>query len=181
MGEGAALMVLEPLEKALAEGRKIYGEILGYGASLDAGSLSAPDPGGSGAKRAMKAALKSAGLAPEAVDHLNAHGTGTLLNDAAEARAIREVFPHWPDMPVTAVKSLTGHAIAASGALEAAACLFTLERSLIPPNIGLEKAGPDCELNHAAGRAVPFQGSVILSNSFGFGGQNSSIIFRRFP
>jgi 3-oxoacyl-[acyl-carrier-protein] synthase II len=178
MGEGAALMVLEPLDRARAQGRPAYGEIVGYGASLDAFSLSAPDATGSGAKRAMAMALEQASLAPEAVDHLSAHGTGTLLNDPIEARAIRELFPHWPDMPVTAVKSLTGHAIAASGALEAAACLFTLSRGLIPPNMGLDRVGQDCELDHVVGRARPFSGSVVLTNSFGFGGQNASIIFR---
>jgi 3-oxoacyl-[acyl-carrier-protein] synthase II len=177
MGEGAAVMVLEPLEKARAFGRRVYGEILGYGASLDAYSLSAPDPAGSGALRAMQAALKSANLSPQDVDHLNTHGTGTILNDPIEAKAIRQLFSHWPKMPVTAVKALTGHAIAASGALEAAACLFTLKTNIIPPNIGLNKVATDCELNHVTQTGTPFNGEVILTNSFGFGGQNSALIF----
>lgn len=178
MGEGAAVMVLEPLEKAKAEGKKIYGEILGYGASLDAYGLSAPDPTGSGAERAMRAALSSANLAPEAIQHVNTHGTGTRLNDPIEAAAIRRVLPHWEKVPVAALKSLTGHTIAAAGALEAAGCLFTLAHKLIPPNIGLNKVGLDCELNHVVDKAEKFEGSLIMTNSFGFGGQNAALIFR---
>ncbi|MDR1297744.1 MAG: beta-ketoacyl-[acyl-carrier-protein] synthase family protein [Deltaproteobacteria bacterium] len=178
MGEGAAVMVLEPLDKALAEGRKIYGEILGYGASLDAASLSAPDPAGSGAYRSMEAALRQAGLRPEEVDHLSAHGTGTLLNDPAEAAAVRRLFPNWQKMPAAAVKSMTGHAIAAAGALEAAACLMTLGERLVPPNIGLRNVGADCELDHVMGEARKFEGNIVATNSFGFGGQNATMIFR---
>jgi 3-oxoacyl-[acyl-carrier-protein] synthase II len=177
LGEGAAAMVLEPLEKVLSEGRKIYAEILGYGASLDAYSLSAPDPSGQGAVRAMSAALDDAGLKPEDIDHLNSHGTGTLLNDPVEAAAIRRVFVgHWEKMPVTAVKSMIGHALAAAGALEAASCLMTLETGLIPPNVGLKTAASGCELDHVVGAARPFDGRLIMTNSFGFGGQNSVLI-----
>jgi 3-oxoacyl-[acyl-carrier-protein] synthase II len=178
LGEGAAVLALEPMERALAEGRRPLGEILGYGASLDAVSLSAPDPAGSGAERSMRAALDSASLRPGDVHHINAHGTGTLLNDPVEAGAIRRLFPNWREIPVAAIKSMTGHAIAAAGALEAAACRFTLSRGLVPPNAGLTRIGEGCELDHVAGEARPFGGSVALSNSFGFGGQNASMIFR---
>jgi 3-oxoacyl-[acyl-carrier-protein] synthase II len=177
LGEGAAVMVLEPLDKVLSEGRKIYAEILGYGASLDAYSLSAPEPSGQGAVRAMSAALEDAGLKPGSIDHLNTHGTGTILNDPVEAAAIRQVFPdHWEKMPVTAVKSMIGHALAAAGALEAASCLMTLESGLIPPNVGLKNVASGCELDHVVGRARPFDGRLIMTNSFGFGGQNSVLI-----
>jgi 3-oxoacyl-[acyl-carrier-protein] synthase II len=177
LGEGAAVMVLEPLEKALGNGRKMYGEILGYGASLDAYSLSAPDLNGQGAARAMSAALDDAGLAPGDIDHLNAHGTGTILNDPVEASAIRKVFAgHWEKMPVTAVKSMIGHAVAAAGALEAASCLMTLEAGLIPPNVGLKDVASGCELDHVVGAARRFDGRLIMTNSFGFGGQNAVLI-----
>jgi 3-oxoacyl-[acyl-carrier-protein] synthase II len=178
MGEGAAVMVLEPLERAKAEGRRIHGEIIGYGSSLDAHGLSAPDPEGGGAFRAMRAALEEAGLHPQEVHHLSAHGTATRLNDPMEAAAVRRVFPNWPDLPVASVKSMTGHAIAAAGALEAAACLFAFSRGLVPPNTGLERVAPGCELDHVAGEARPFHGRVAMTNSFGFGGQNSAMLLR---
>jgi 3-oxoacyl-[acyl-carrier-protein] synthase II len=127
----------------------------------------------------MEAALSSAELSPREVDHLNAHGTGTVLNDPIEAGAVRRLFPNWPQLPVAAVKSMIGHAIAAAGALEAAACLFSFERNLIPPNVGLETIGPGCELFHVRNTGHPFSGSIILTNSFGFGGQNAAMIFRR--
>jgi 3-oxoacyl-[acyl-carrier-protein] synthase II len=178
MGEGAALMVLEPYDKVKAQGRKAYAEIIGYGASLDAYGLSAPDPEGLGAYRAMRAALADASIKAEDVDHINAHATATRLNDPAEAKAIRALFPNWPRVPVTAIKSMIGHAIAAAGALEAASCLFTITEGLMPPNVGLERFDSDCELNHVMGKAQAFNGSIVLTNSFGFGGQNAAMIFK---
>lgn len=177
LGEGAGFVALEERERALAEGKTAYAEIVGYGSTLDAFSLSAPDPNGDGAARSMLAALGDAHLAPDAVDHINAHGTGTQLNDPVEAKAIRHVFPDtWERIPVTAVKSMLGHSIAAAGAIETIACIGTLRRSMVPPNIGLEKVAADCELLHVVREAVPFTGSCVLTNSFGFGGQNATLI-----
>jgi 3-oxoacyl-[acyl-carrier-protein] synthase II len=180
LGEGAGFVLLEEREQARAAGKTIYAEIVGYGATLDAHGLSAPDPEGEGAARAMRRALADANLPPEAVDHINAHGTGTQLNDPVEARAIRRVFAQtWERVPVAAVKSMTGHSIAAAGAIEIIACLYTLLRGRIPPNIGLEKIGEGCELNHAGRDAEPRAVECVLSNSFGFGGQNASLILTR--
>jgi len=181
LGEGAAMLVLEPLEKARAEGRTVLAEVLGYGSTLDAHGLSAPDPEGRGAERAMRAALADAGLAPEAIGHINAHGTGTRLNDEVEAAAIRRVFAGtWQRIPVSATKSVTGHLIGAAGAIEAGACLLALVKGLFPPNPWLRKVAPGCELDHVTGTtARRFDGEHVLSNSFGFGGQNASLIFRR--
>ncbi|MDR0737271.1 MAG: beta-ketoacyl-[acyl-carrier-protein] synthase family protein [Zoogloeaceae bacterium] len=177
LGEGAAFVVLEEREQALAVGKTLYAEIVGFGSTLDACGLSAPDPTGDGAVRAMRAALADAGLPSQAVDHINTHGTGTQLNDPVEAQAIRRVFADtWERIPVTAVKSMIGHSIAAAGAIEVVACLYTLLRSRIPPNIGLQKVGAGCELNHVAGTARPFAARYVLTNSFGFGGQNASLI-----
>ena len=177
LGEGAAFVVLEERERALADGRAIYAEVRGYGSSLDAHALSAPEPGGEGAARAMLAALRDAALPPEAVDHINAHGTGTFLNDPVEARAIRRVFPDsWQRIPVAALKSMTGHAIAAAGAMEVIACIYSLARQKVPPNIGLEQVGADCELMHVREKTEEHPVSCVLTNSFGFGGQNASLL-----
>lgn len=177
LGEGAGFVVLEEREQALAEGKPVYAEIVGYGATLDAHGLSAPDPEGDGAARSMLTALRDAKLPPEAVDHINAHGTGTQLNDPVEAKAIRRVFAKtWERIPVTAVKSMMGHSIAAAGAIEAIACIFTLRRGMIPPNIGLEKVGTGCELLHVGRNATAFPAACVLTNSFGFGGQNATLI-----
>lgn len=182
LGEGAAALVLEPLEKARAEGRTVLAEVVGYGSTLDAHGLSAPDPEGRGAERAMRAALADAALAPEAVGHINTHGTGTRLNDEVEAAAIRRVFAgSWQRLPVSATKSVTGHLIGAAGAVEAGAGLLALVRGLLPPNPWLRKVAPGCELDHVTGTTPrPFGGEYVLSNSFGFGGQNASLLFRRY-
>jgi len=180
LGEGAAALVLEPLEKARADGRKVLGEICGYGSSLDAHHPSAPDANGDGAARAMAGALADAGIEPAAVSHINAHGTGTRLNDEIEAAAIRRVFAGcWHRIPVSATKSMTGHLIAAAGAVEAGACLLATARGWLPPNPSLDNVGARCELCHVVGEAAPFPGEYAVSNSFGFGGQNASLVFRR--
>jgi len=180
LGEGAAVFVLEPLEPALAEGKTLFAEICGYGSTLDAYSLSAPDPGGDGAARAMTAALDDAGIRPEAIAHINAHGTGTRLNDEIEAAAIRRVFDgFWENIAVSATKSMTGHLIAAAGAVEAGACLLALLRGVMPPNPSLERVGQGCELNHVTGHAALFDGEYVLTNSFGFGGQNATLVLRK--
>ncbi len=181
LGEGAAGFVLEPLDRARAEGKPILGEVCGYGSTLDAHSMAAPDPEGDGAARAMQAALDDARLPPEAIEHINAHGNGTLLNDEVEARAIRRVFAgSWERIPVSATKSVTGHMIAAAGAVEAGAGLLAFAHNLLPPNPSLTKVGRGCELAHATGEAPPFGGEYVLTNSFGFGGQNAALVMRRY-
>ena len=180
LGEGAGFVVLEEREKALSLGKTLYAEVRGYGATLDAYGLSAPDPDGDGAARAMLAALGDAKLPPQAVDHINTHGTGTQLNDPVEAAAIRRVFADtWQKVPVTAVKSMLGHSIAAAGSMEAIACIYTLRHGIIPPNIGFESAGGGCELMHVGGKALPCEVECVLTNSFGFGGQNAALILTR--
>lgn len=180
LGEGAGFVVLEEREKALSLGKTPYAEVLGYGATLDAHGLSAPDPDGNGAARAMLAALRDAKLPPQAVDHINAHGTGTQLNDPVEAAAIRRVFADtWQKVPVTATKSMLGHSIAAAGSMEAIACIYTLLRGIVPPNIGLDTVGSGCELMHVGRKAMPFEAGCVLTNSFGFGGQNAALILTR--
>ena len=180
LGEGAGFVVLEERERALALGKTAYAEVRGYGATLDAHGLSAPDPDGDGAARAMLAALRDATLPPPAVDHINTHGTGTQLNDPVEATAIRRVFADtWQKVPVTAVKSMLGHSIAAAGSIEAITCIYTLRRGIIPPNIGLDAVGTGCELRHVGREALPCDAGCVLTNSFGFGGQNASLILTR--
>jgi len=180
LGEGAAALVLEPLEKVRDEGRAVLAEVCGYGSTLDAYSLSAPDPEGDGAARAMVAALDDAHLSPDAIAHINAHGTGTSLNDEVEAKAVRRVFAGcWERIPVNAPKAMTGHLIAAAGAVEVGACLLAVVRGVIAPNPWLANVGRGCELAHVTGGAAPFEGEYVLTNSFGFGGQNASLILRR--
>ena len=180
LGEGAAVVVIEPLEKARAEGKQVLAEICGYGSSLDAHGLTAPDPEGNGAARAMLAALEDAGIGADAVGHINAHGTGTRLNDQVEAMAIRRVFDgFWQHIPVSATKSVAGHLIGAAGALEVGACLLPLIEGIIPLNPWLRNVGSGCELAHVTGAAVMLDRGYVLSNSFGFGGQNATLILRR--
>jgi 3-oxoacyl-[acyl-carrier-protein] synthase II len=180
LGEGAAILVLEPLDRVRADGRPVHAELCGYGSSLDAHSLSAPDPDGDGAARAMRAALDDAEIRPEAVAHINSHGTGTALNDEIEAAAIRRVFDSWQTIPIAATKSITGHLIAAAGAVEAVACLLPLVEGDLPPNPWLSHVGEGCELNHVTESGQRFDGEFVLSSSFGFGGQNASLVFRRY-
>ncbi|MCX7045836.1 MAG: beta-ketoacyl-[acyl-carrier-protein] synthase family protein [Candidatus Sumerlaeota bacterium] len=180
LGEGAAFVVLEPLESALAAGKTILAEICGYGSSLDAHSLTAPDPEGNGAIRAMTSALEDAKILPSQIGHINAHGTGTQLNDEVEAQAIRKVFASaWEWIPVSATKSMTGHCIAAAGAIEVGACLLALVRRSLPPNPCLARVAAGCELNHVMQPGALFDGEYALSNSFGFGGQNAALVLRK--
>ena len=179
LGEGATMLVLEPLERARAAGKRILAEVCGYGSTLDAYSLSAPDPDGDGAVRAMRAALDDAGISKDQVDHINAHGTGTQLNDEIEAKAIRDVFAdRWEDIPVSATKSVTGHLIGAAGAIETGASLVPIVTGLLPPNPSLERVAQGCELNHVTRKGTKFTGEYVLSNSFGFGGQNATLVLR---
>ncbi len=180
LGEGAAVFVLEPLEEAQSEGKTILGEFCGYGSTLDAYKVSAPDPEGDGALRAMAGALDDAGISPGDIAHISAHGTGTQLNDTIEASVIRRMFPQtWKSLPVSAAKSMTGHLIGASGAVEVAACLLAFVRGILPSNASLKRVGSGCELCHVTQPGTRFEGEYILKNSFGFGGQNAALVLRR--
>ncbi len=175
MGEGAAALVLERWDRAVARGARIYGEIVGYGRNADAYHITAPSPGGEGATACMQLALDDAGLTPGAIGHVNAHGTSTPLNDAAEAEAIRKVFGETPP-PVTSTKGVTGHLIGAAGATEAVACLLSFEHSAIPPTANLERLGDEIGLDIVSGAPRPHDPAPALSNSFGFGGHNATLV-----
>lgn len=179
LGEGAGILVLESWENAEKRGAKILGEILGYGSSLDATHPSAPDPAGLGAQAAMRAALSDADVKPEHIGQCLAHGTGTLKNDEAEAQAIRSVFPHWQQMPVSASKAATGHTIAAAGALQAILAISSLNDGRLMPTLGLRNVAPGCELRHILQAGQSHDGQYALANTFGFGGQNASIVYGR--
>jgi len=181
IGEGAAILVLERLEDAQARGAKIYGEVIGYGSSADAYHMAAPAVDGAGAAQAMRMALSDAGLRPQDVDHINAHGTGTALNDVSETVAIKSVFgAHAYKVAVNSTKSMTGHLMGATGALEAIACLKALETGLIPPTINYEHPDPECDLDYVPSEARPANLRIAMSNSFGLGGHNACLIFRKF-
>ncbi len=177
LGEGAAFLSMECLESAKRRGARIYAEVLGYGTSLDAYRVTDPEPNGKGAVLSMKRAMADAGLEPQQIDCINAHGTGTPKNDAVETRAIKQALAkRATQIPVTANKSMTGHLIAASGAVEAVASALTLFTGMVPPTINLENRDPECDLDYVPGRCRAFQGRTVLSNSFGFGGQNATLI-----
>jgi nodulation protein E len=178
LGEGAAMLVLEPLEHALARGAHVWGEIVGFGMSSDAHHLTQPLAGG--AALAMRVALRDAAIEPAAVGYINAHGTGTLANDATEAQAIHEVFGARADqLPVSSTKSMHGHALGAAGALEAAATLLALHDGVLPPTANFTESDPDCGLDVIpnTARAAPVEWA--LSNSFAFGGLNAVLVFRK--
>ena len=181
IGEGAGVLVLEALEHALARGATIHGEIVGYSSNDDAFHITAPDPDGAGATACMRLALESAGLDPEDIDYVNAHGTSTALNDVTETRAIKECLgEHAYSIPVSSTKSMTGHLLGAAGALEAALCIKALETGIIPPTINLENPDPECDLDYVPHVARQAKIRTALSNSFGFGGHNVSLIFQRW-
>jgi 3-oxoacyl-[acyl-carrier-protein] synthase II len=180
MGEGAVMFVLEEMEFARRRGARVLAEVIGYGASADMYHFTAPHPEGAGAIRAMRRALGKAGVAPEEVGYVNAHGTSTKLGDIAETKAIREVFgPHADRLAVSSTKSVHAHLLGAAGALEAAACVLTIERGLIPPTINLDVQDPRCDLDYVPNRARPAAVDVAISNSFGFGGHNATLVLRR--
>lgn len=175
LGEGAALFALEELESACSRGVEILGEIIGYGISTDNHHLTQPNPDGSGPRRAMEQALVQARLAPDQVGYINAHGTGTILNDSAEGKAIMQLFGN---VPVSSTKSMMGHSLGAAGAIEAAVTLLALQHQFLPPNINFRES--DLSLNVVANEARKAQFDCAVSNSFGFGGTNATIIFQKF-
>ena len=181
MGEGAGVLVLESLEHARRRGTGIHAELIGYGGSADATHITAPDEDGTGAARAMAMALQDAELAPDAVDYINAHGTSTSLNDRIETRAIRTVFrSHADRLAVSSTKSMLGHLMGAAGAVEAIACIKSLETGWVHPTINYETPDPDCDLDYVPNQARRLGPQVALSNSFGFGGHNGCLVFQRW-
>ena len=180
MGEGAGILILEEREHALARGARIYAEIVGYASTGDAYHITAPAPEGRGAARAMELALRDAGVAPEEVDYINAHGTSTEYNDWYETLAIKRVLgDHAYRVAVSSTKSMTGHLLGAAGGVEAIATVLTLHRGIIPPTINLDNPDPRCDLDYVPNRARRQPVRVAISNSFGFGGHNAVLVFRR--
>jgi 3-oxoacyl-[acyl-carrier-protein] synthase II len=180
LAEGAGIVVLEELEHAKSRGAKIYGELLGYGSTGDAGHITQPDEEGRGAAQAMTLALEDAGCAADAIGYINAHGTSTPLGDKAETLAIKKVFgEHARQLSVSSIKSHLGHSLGASGGIELVACALTLERNVIPPTINLETPDPACDLDYTPNEPRERRVDVVMSNSFGFGGHNASLVLGR--
>lgn len=180
MGEGAAVMILEEYDRAVARGARIYAEIVGYGLSNDAYHMTAPRPDGTQAARAMRLALDDAHVAPAEIDYVNAHGSSTPLNDPTETLAIKDVFgDHAYRLSMSGTKGYYGHALGASGAIEAAICALAMEREWVPPTVNLAVADEACDLNLLPGNGRNLRVDHILSNSFGFGGINASLVLRR--
>jgi 3-oxoacyl-[acyl-carrier-protein] synthase II len=181
MAEGGGILIMEELEFAKARGAKIYAEVAGYGLSGDAYHMTAPSPDGTGAVLSMQQALADAGLHPEAVDHINAHGTSTPLNDAAETMAIKKVFGERAyKIPVSATKSMTGHLLGGAGAVEAIISILSMINNIAPPTINYETPDPECDLDYVPNQARQVSMDVVMSNSFGFGGTNAVLVFKKF-
>jgi len=181
MGEGAGVIVLEELEHARARGARIYAELVGYGNTADAHHVTAPAPGGEGAARCMSRALRSAGIAPEDIDYINAHGTSTPHNDVCETSAIKAVFgEHARRVAISSTKGATGHMLGAAGAVEMAVCCKVLETGIVPPTINLENPDPACDLDYVPNVARECKVRAVMNNSFGFGGHNACLVARKF-
>jgi 3-oxoacyl-[acyl-carrier-protein] synthase II len=181
MGEGAGMLVLEDLEFARARGAKILAEMVGYAATGDAHHITEPAPGGEGLVRAIRRALQKAGLRPDQVDYINAHGTSTPYNDKTETQAIKTVFgEHAYQMAISSTKSMTGHTLGAAGAVEAVISIMSILTGIIPPTINLHHPDPECDLNYVPNEARRAAVNVAMSNSMGFGGHNSCLIFKRY-
>jgi 3-oxoacyl-[acyl-carrier-protein] synthase II len=181
LGEGAAIMVLEEAGYALERGAPILAEVIGYSATSDSFHLTQPSPDGEGAARALRLAMKKAGITPDDVDYVNAHGTATLLNDRAETRAMKSVLGERAyQIPVSGSKSQTGHLLGASGSLEAVICVLAMNYGVVPPTLNLNHPDPECDLDYVPNEARPLEVKTVISNSFGFGGHNSTLIFRKY-
>jgi len=181
MGEGAASLVLEDLEHALARGARIHAEVLGYGTSSDAYHVTAPSPNGEGAARAMKEAIRSAGVSPSDIDYINAHGTSTPANDVHETQAIKTVFGERAyHIPISSVKSMVGHLLGAAGALETVATILSLEHQILTPTTNYVTPDPACDLDYVPNKSRGADIQVALKNSFGFGGQNACLVLSRY-
>jgi 3-oxoacyl-[acyl-carrier-protein] synthase II len=181
MGEGSGILVLESLEHALKRGAHIYGEVIGYGMSGDAHHISDPSPEGEGAARCMNIALKDAGIEPNEVGYINAHGTSTPVGDEHETQAIKKVYgDHAYKLAVSSTKSMTGHLLGAAGAVEAIVCALALERQTLPPTINYETPDPDCDLDYVPNESRKANFRVAMSNSFGFGGHNATVVLKKY-
>lgn len=180
LGEGAGIIVLEELEHALTRGAKIYGEIVGYGATSDAYHITSPAPDGEGAAKAMRMALSDAGIDDGNIDYINAHGTGTPYNDAFETIAVKKVFGDDTRIPISSTKSMTGHLLGAAGGIEAVICTKAIEEGFIPPTANLKKPDPELGLDFVPNNGRKAELTYVLSNSLGFGGHNGSLIIRKY-
>jgi 3-oxoacyl-[acyl-carrier-protein] synthase II len=181
MGEGAGILILENLDHALARGAKIYAEIVGYGSTCDAYHMTSPSPSGEGAVRAMSLALKNADITPEMVDYINAHGTSTSANDTTETKAIKKVLgDHAYKVAVSSTKSMTGHLLGGSGGIEAVATVLAIQNNIAPPTMNLENPDEECDLDYVANKSRPMAIDVATSNSFGFGGHNVTLVFKKY-
>jgi 3-oxoacyl-[acyl-carrier-protein] synthase II len=181
MGEGAGILILEELESALGRGSKIYAEVVGYGLTGDAYHVSAPEPEGEGAIQCMKGALDFAGLKPEDVDYINAHGTSTKLNDLSENKAIKSVFrDHAHRLSISSTKSVTGHLLGGAGGIESIFTVLTIKHGIIPPTMNYETPDPECDLDYVPNVARNAAVKTAMSNSFGFGGTNACLIFKAY-
>lgn len=181
LGEGSGILILEPLEDAQKRGAKIHAELIGVGMSADAYHMTAPDPMGKGAYKAMQIALDCASILPEEIDYISAHGTGTLQNDEIEMAAIRQLFDRCSHKPwVSSVKSYLGHTLGASGAIAAICAINSLETEFIPPTLRLHEVDPKCNFHHPPQNGICQRISTVLVNSFGFGGNNAALVFRKF-
>lgn len=181
MGEGAGILILESLESALIRDARIYAEIIGFGMSGDAYHISSPSPDGEGAARCMAMALRDSGIGPSDVDYINAHGTSTKYGDELETKAIKTVFGgHAYRLKVSSTKSMTGHLLGAAGGVEAVISILAIHRGIIPPTINLENPDPECDLDYVPNKAIEARIDTAMSNSFGFGGTNACVIFKRY-
>jgi len=181
MGEGAGVLVLEELGSAIRRNAKIYAEIIGYGLNSDAYHITSPSPNGEGAARCMRLAINDAGIKPEEVDYINAHGTSTKYGDELETAAIKTVFgDHAYKLCVSSTKSMIGHLLGAAGGVEAVICVLSILHSIVPPTINLDNPDPECDLDYVPHKARELDIDVAISNSFGFGGTNACIVFRKF-